>query len=184
MTWPRHGTQRVQLRNAPRSTVGGRDGRQDRRLRLHDLVWPGDGPRRFGRRTRRAITSASHRPSSEDSRTNCQPEIDLVLRTATNRGDCSFPAPGVAGARNEWSRTTAPSASVVVSHGGSVRKPPLRDHDLTVKSVVCVFGTTRRAEDDCQHLSADHTIQNPVPSHRGEPGSVALKGERPIRHRA
>src|ERR1700722_18263857 len=114
---------------------------RNRRLRLDNLVCRGEWRRRLRRRARRVITSESHRPSSEDSRAEYELESDPLPRSETKWGDCSFPAPGVSGARNEWSRTTAPSASVVVSRGGLVRKPPSRDNDLTVKSVTCVFGT-------------------------------------------
>jgi hypothetical protein len=163
MTGPRHGTEGLQLLDAPRDRFdrSGRDGR----LRFEDRV-SGVHWRRQLWGARRTVTSKSH------------------LRTATNRGDRSFLAPGVSGARNEWSRTTAPSASTVVSRGEPVRKPPSRDNDLTVKSVVCVFGTTRRAEDDRRHLRASHTTGHLDRSHRGETGSVALNGERPIHHRA
>jgi hypothetical protein len=170
MTRPRHRAEGVQLFNTPRGVAGG--SARDRRLRFVHRVARGDRRNRLWRAPR-LTTSASHRPPSGQA-----------PGAATNLSDCPFPAPGVSGAGNEWSRTTAPSASAVVSRGGLVRKPPSRDDDLTVKSVMCVFGTTRRAEDDCQHLSASPTIQHWDQSHRGETGSVALNGERPIHHRA
>src|SRR5580692_6286778 len=49
---------------------------------------------------------------------------------------------------------------------------------LTVKSVVGVFGTTRHAEDERRHETVGCT------NHRGEMGSLDLRGEHPIRHRA
>jgi hypothetical protein len=56
--------------------------------------------------------------------------------------------------------------------------------DLTVKSVVCVFGTTRHTEDASEHESVSRTNQHHDQSHREATEATALQGDRPIRHRA